>query len=328
MRKIAYLICLILFVGTANAQVGGRCLVCPPSLQGVPDGYVLTDSSGYARWQAAGGGSDSAAWALTGNSGTTAGTNFIGTTDNVDLIFKVAGVFSGWIDTGGSNTSIGMRALYSNTSGIANTAFGIQALTLNTTGSQNSAFGSALSSNVTGSYNSAFSLSLENSTGSRNSAFGHKTFSQVTTGNDNTAIGTWAGNRLTTGSYNTFIGDSSNAVSTSANRSGAWGYNAIVGRDSSYVIGDTTATYVGIRTAYPQAALDVHGNVKVVDGTQGVGKVFTSDADGNATWQTLAGASGTGIPAYANNAAAFAAIGAGKLYYTDVAGEYVLKLSH
>jgi len=34
------------------------------------------------------------------------------------------------------------------------------------------------------------------------------------------------------------------------------------------------------------------------------------------------------IPAYANNTAAVAAIGAGKLYYTDVAGEYVLKLSH
>ncbi len=58
------------------------------------------------------------------------------------------------------------------------------------------------------------------------------------------------------------------------------------------------------------------------------GGVLTSDASGNASWQTLAGASGTGIPAYANNAAAVSAIGAGKLYYTDVAGEYVLKLSH
>ncbi len=36
----------------------------------------------------------------------------------------------------------------------------------------------------------------------------------------------------------------------------------------------------------------------------------------------------TNVPAYANNAAAFAAIGANKLYYTDVAGEYILKLSH
>ena len=36
----------------------------------------------------------------------------------------------------------------------------------------------------------------------------------------------------------------------------------------------------------------------------------------------------TNVPSYANNAAAFAAIGANKLYYTDVAGEYILKLSH
>lgn len=34
------------------------------------------------------------------------------------------------------------------------------------------------------------------------------------------------------------------------------------------------------------------------------------------------------IPAYANNAAAVVGIGAGKLYYTDVAGEYLVKLSH
>jgi hypothetical protein len=34
------------------------------------------------------------------------------------------------------------------------------------------------------------------------------------------------------------------------------------------------------------------------------------------------------ISAYANNAAAVAAIGTGKMYYTDVAGEYLIKLSH
>jgi hypothetical protein len=31
---------------------------------------------------------------------------------------------------------------------------------------------------------------------------------------------------------------------------------------------------------------------------------------------------------YANNAAAVAAIGTGNLYYTDVAGEYIVKMSH
>lgn len=35
------------------------------------------------------------------------------------------------------------------------------------------------------------------------------------------------------------------------------------------------------------AKLDVKGNMKLVDGTQGVGKVLTSDADGYASWQTF-----------------------------------------
>jgi len=51
MRNTAYLICLILFVGTVSAQVGGRCLVCPSPLSGVPDGWCLKDSSGFAVWQ-------------------------------------------------------------------------------------------------------------------------------------------------------------------------------------------------------------------------------------------------------------------------------------
>ena len=39
-------------------------------------------------------------WGLTGNSGTTAGTNFIGTTDNVDLVFKTNNIQRISIDTG------------------------------------------------------------------------------------------------------------------------------------------------------------------------------------------------------------------------------------
>lgn len=37
------------------------------------------------------GGSSSSTWSILGNAGTTAGTNFIGTTDAIDLVFKVAG---------------------------------------------------------------------------------------------------------------------------------------------------------------------------------------------------------------------------------------------
>lgn len=43
---------------------------------------------------------------------------------------------------------------------------------------------------------------------------------------------------------------------------------------------------VGIGTASPTAKLDINGNVKIADGTQGLGKVLTSDANGLTSWTT------------------------------------------
>lgn len=43
-------------------------------------------------------------------------------------------------------------------------------------------------------------------------------------------------------------------------------------------------TNVGIGTSNPQAKLDLVGNIKIKDGTQGNGKVLTSDANGVASW--------------------------------------------
>ena len=45
---------------------------------------------------------------------------------------------------------------------------------------------------------------------------------------------------------------------------------------------------VGIGITSPVAKLDVAGNVKIADGTQGAGKVLTSDANGLASWATAA----------------------------------------
>lgn len=42
---------------------------------------------------------------------------------------------------------------------------------------------------------------------------------------------------------------------------------------------------VGINTSNPTATLQVNGTVRIFDGTQGAGKVLTSDANGNASWQ-------------------------------------------
>ena len=43
---------------------------------------------------------------------------------------------------------------------------------------------------------------------------------------------------------------------------------------------------VGIGTSTPQAKLDVNGSVRINDGTQGDGKILTSDGFGTASWQT------------------------------------------
>jgi hypothetical protein len=54
---------------------------------------------------------------------------------------------------------------------------------------------------------------------------------------------------------------------------------------------------VGINTTSPAAKLDIAGNLKLTDGTEGAGKVLTSDADGLASWATLSqnGLSGNGV---------------------------------
>lgn len=43
---------------------------------------------------------------------------------------------------------------------------------------------------------------------------------------------------------------------------------------------------IGIGTGNPQAKLEIQGDIKIADGTQGAGKVLTSDATGKASWQT------------------------------------------
>ena len=71
-------------------------------------------------WTAA---QDNTDWNLLGNSGTTASTNFIGTTDDVDLKFKRNSIDSGYL--AGSNTSFGVESGNSTTeSGLNPTQFG------------------------------------------------------------------------------------------------------------------------------------------------------------------------------------------------------------
>lgn len=57
-----------------------------------------------------------------------------------------------------------------------------------------------------------------------------------------------------------------------------------------------TAQNVGIGTSTPMAKLDVNGTFKVTDGSQGQGKILTSDAVGLASWQPPPPPPGTSDP--------------------------------
>ncbi|MBK6966772.1 MAG: tail fiber domain-containing protein [Bacteroidales bacterium] len=197
-------------------------------------GKVLTsDAAGKTSWT----NSSASNWSLTGNAGTSPGSNFIGTTDNNPLVFKVNNLPAGKIDQMMFNTSFGVISMYSNTTGSGNTAQGFKALYANSTGSYNTAIGmNALPSNSSGYSNTALgSYALySNTTGAHNTASGSQSMYLNTTGADNTATGAAALYENSTGSYNTATGFSSLTSNTTGNNNTSTGYNALYYNTTGY----------------------------------------------------------------------------------------------
>ncbi len=231
---------------------------------------VLTIVAGVPAWATPAAGASG--WGLSGNAGTVAGTNFIGTTDNIDVVFKRNGVNSGLINssntgfgvsslalntTGINNTATGAGAMASNTIGFDNVASGTAALNANTSGHTNVATGSvALLSNTTGISNTAigaqalaFNLTgnynvgtgrgslLNNNSGSDNVATGLQSLYNNSTGSNNVASGSYALHANTTGSNNTAIGYRSNVSVGSLTNATAIGNYALVSQSNSLILG-------------------------------------------------------------------------------------------
>ncbi len=154
-------------------------------------GKVLTsDAVGNATWQNAATGND---WSLLGNSGTSPFSNFVGTIDNSDLVFRRNNLKSGLIST--NNTAFGYNSLNPLNTGLYNVAFGVNALLANTTGLNNTAFGDgALKLNTTGGENSAFGSDAlrDNLLGSDNVVNGFFAMSDNKNACKNIAIGRYA----------------------------------------------------------------------------------------------------------------------------------------
>ena len=193
----------------------------------VTPGYYYWDGLVWQRFNTgtiSGGGSG---WLLTGNAGTTAGANFLGTTDNVDLVFKVNSIKAGLLSV--NNTAFGYQSLTNTTTGSNNCAFGVNALNNNTTGQTNVAIGAsalgsnisgqgnvaiglgALSNNTTGTYNIGIMSGINNASGTRNISIGGGLTGL--TGTDSYNMGIGASCISSTGSYNIALGVSCNQLS-------------------------------------------------------------------------------------------------------------------
>ncbi len=176
-------------------------------------------------------------WSLYGNANTNTDINFIGTTNNQPLYFRVNNKPSGQINPTNYNTSFGYYSFAANTTGISNTVFGDEGLQNNTTGYENVAIGDfAMHSNTigidntavgfqSGSYNingseNAFfgaNAGLQNESGSYNSFFGYNAGTSNTSAINNAFFGQSSGVYNSTGHDNTFIGNGAGFKNISAN---------------------------------------------------------------------------------------------------------------
>lgn len=203
-------------------------------------------------------------WGVKGNAGTNQ-YNFIGTTDDNPLNFKVNNRRAGTIDSSQANAAIGFRslesirlvasqnaafgneALRSLTIGYSNTAIGNKAMAMATTGYNNVAVGNeAMTTQTSAKFNTAVGFqALMQNTEDNNVAMGSYSMRANTVGKDNTALGTSSlYTNLTGGSnvangyytmYNNVSGSFNTVLGTASMLSNTFGsYNTAVGASSLY----------------------------------------------------------------------------------------------
>ncbi len=145
----------------------------------------------------------------------------------------------------------------------------------------------------------------DDGTANRNAGFGNGSLSLNTSGSDNTALGTYAMNANTTGNSNVAVGTRASYNSVSGNN------NTIIGTDAGFTnLNGSGNVFIGYQAGYNETGsgklyiansststpliggdfiaqrVDINGTIKITGGSPGAGKVLTSDAIGNAFWQT------------------------------------------
>lgn len=206
-----------------------------------------------------------------------------GTSQLLSVPYALSAANGGKVEV--TNTGFGINTLSTNT-GINNTAYGANALRYNIAGANNTGVGINSLLNNNGSFNTAMGTNSlrTNTAGVWNTAIGEGALYN-STADSNIAIGGLALSDLTTGTNNIGIGNNSQVPSSTGSHQMSI-QNVIYGTDLS----STASGKIGIGTSAPTTKLDVAGTTKTTDlqvtNGAGAGKVLTSDATGNATWQS------------------------------------------
>jgi trimeric autotransporter adhesin len=214
-------------------------------------------------------------WGLSGNTGTDADSNFIGTADNEALVFKTNNILSGKIDPASNSIYFGQSAGITNSTGSNNTFLGDKAGESNSTGSNN-LFAGSLAGNA-------------NSTGDANVFVGQDAGLKNSIGLQNTFVGEDAGKENIDGNENTFIGNGAGRNLTDKNNIIAIGKESIGGSNASpgfntIAIGDRAGfnTGAGGKGLYIGSAAGYNGNggIAIGDSASFNGSNFASIALG------------------------------------------------
>lgn len=137
-----------------------------------------------------------------------------------------------------------------------------------------------------------YSALQNTTTGYRNTAFGMSSLREATVSYGNTSIG-YAAMLYNEGSETVAIGHMAGRGNpgTSTDGSVYLGYNAgFYNTDNNKLFIDNSDTYFPlIGGDFETNQVNIHGSIKITGGNPAAGKVLTSDAEGNATWQEAAG---------------------------------------
>jgi hypothetical protein len=226
------------------------------------------------------------AWSLLGNAGTVPGTNFIGTTDNTDLVFKTNNAQTGLISNDGLSIAFGLEA---GTGASRNNTlyFGQYA----GTGAENAAF-----SNFFG-----FSAGDAAINASNSNFFGLNAGRAAINAPNSNFFGQSAGERAENAASSIFIGEAAGANDPVNNTTG--GTSILIGKrtntggfsDSIALGANATNTATNQFMVGPSYSnWNIRGVEYIMPGAQGgVATVLTNDGSGNLSWEAAGSGSVT-----------------------------------